>query len=78
MDANASYQKYMKIKFHIGFFPLFIFGLLLIALSRSCFGGGWYVGNTAAGEWIQYTNVWLSASSYRFTDNAGSPSKRNQ
>ncbi|WP_160164577.1 DUF5010 domain-containing protein [Pedosphaera parvula] len=38
-----------------------------------CFGGGWYVGNTAPGEWIQYTNIWLSAGSYRFTANAGSP-----
>jgi hypothetical protein len=32
------------------------------------------VGNTAPGEWIQYTNVWLSGGSYRFTANAGSPS----
>src|SRR6266436_1988064 len=60
-------------KFHIRFFPLFIIGLLLFAAGRSCFGGGWYVGNTAPGEWIQYTNVWLSAGSYRFTASAGSP-----
>ena len=32
------------------------------------------MGNTAPGEWIQYTNVWLSGGSYRFTANAGSPS----
>src|SRR5262249_34740375 len=30
--------------------------------------------NTAPGEWIQFTNVWLTAGSYRFTANAGSPS----
>src|SRR5258706_10934500 len=54
--------------------PLFTIGFLLFVLCRSCFGGGWYVGNTAPGEWIQYTNVWLSAGSYRFTANAGSPS----
>lgn len=32
------------------------------------------MGNTAPGEWIQYTNVWLTGGSYRFTANAGSPS----
>src|SRR6266568_2044536 len=60
-------------KFHSRFLPLFVIGLLLSAAGRSCFGGGWYVGNTAPGEWIQYTNVWLSPGSYRFTANAGSP-----
>ncbi|MDB6018240.1 MAG: Coagulation factor 5/8 type domain protein [Pedosphaera sp.] len=64
----------MKAKFPIRFFPLFIIGLLLFAVGRPCFGGGWYVGNTAPGEWIQFTNVWLSAGNYRFTANAGSPS----
>jgi len=51
----------------------------MVMLSGICFlgtfpcrAGGWYVGNTAPGEWIQYTNVWLSAGSYRFTANAGS------
>ncbi|HSY18089.1 MAG TPA: DUF5010 domain-containing protein [Candidatus Acidoferrales bacterium] len=53
--------------------PLFTIGFLLFVLCRTCFAGGWYVGHTAAGEWIQYTNVWLSAGSYRFTANAGSP-----
>jgi hypothetical protein len=47
--------------------------LMFVAICR-CFGGGWYVGNTAPGEWIQFTNVWLTAGSYRFTANAGSPS----
>src|SRR5713226_5822208 len=46
---------------------------MLLVAGRPCFGGGWYVGNGAAGEWIQFTNVWLSAGSYRFTANAGSP-----
>ena len=64
----------MKVKSHIRFIRLFVIGLLFLAVSRSCFGGGWYVGNTAPGEWIQFTNVWLSAGSYRFTANAGSPS----
>ncbi|MDR2816826.1 MAG: DUF5010 domain-containing protein [Proteiniphilum sp.] len=30
----------------------------------------WYVGNTSAGEWIQYKKVWLSAGDYRFTTQA--------
>lgn len=30
----------------------------------------WYVGNTKAGEWIKYKQVWLSAGHYRFTTNA--------
>jgi hypothetical protein len=47
--------------------------LIFLVFGRPCFGGGWYVGNTAAGEWVQYTNVWVSAGSYRFTANAGSP-----
>ena len=39
--------------------------LLLLAMSylgtgQSCYAGGWYVGNTAPGEWVQYTNVWLA------------------
>src|SRR5882724_8150782 len=66
--------KYMKAKFHTRFFPLFIIRLLMFAGGRPCLGGGCYVGNTAPGEWIQFTNVWLSAGSYRFTANAGSPS----
>jgi hypothetical protein len=27
----------------------------------------WYVGNTTAGEWIQFRQVWLSEGDYRFT-----------
>ncbi|MDP4238196.1 MAG: DUF5010 domain-containing protein [Bacteroidota bacterium] len=27
----------------------------------------WYVGNTAAGEWIKFKKVWLSSGTYRFT-----------
>jgi len=27
----------------------------------------WFVGNTAAGEWLQYKKVWLSEGHYRFT-----------
>ena len=30
----------------------------------------WYVGNTAAGEWIQFRKVWLSEGNYRFTTRA--------
>ncbi|MDR0413477.1 MAG: DUF5010 domain-containing protein [Dysgonamonadaceae bacterium] len=30
----------------------------------------WYVGNTSAGEWIQFKKVWLSAGNYRFTTQA--------
>ena len=30
----------------------------------------WYVGNTAAGEWIQFHQVWLSEGNYRFTTRA--------
>jgi fibronectin type 3 domain-containing protein len=48
------------------------FALVLLA-AKTCPAGGWYVGNTATGEWIQHTNVWLSAGNYRFTANAGSP-----
>lgn len=48
-------------------------GMFLFA-TISCHAGGWYVGNTAPGEWIQFTNVWLAGGSYRFTANAGSPS----
>src|SRR5258708_2657331 len=61
----------MKLK--SGMFYWF-FILMFFVIGQPCFGGGWYVGNTAPGEWIQYTNVWLSAGSYRFTANAGSPS----
>jgi fibronectin type 3 domain-containing protein len=69
-DSNAKTKT--KSPVHFG-------GLLLLALTallvfgRTCYGGEWYVGNTAAGEWVQYTNVWLSDGSYRFTANAGSP-----
>ena len=52
---------------------LLLYGIYLFS-TISCQAGGWYVGNTASGEWIQFTNVWLSAGSYRFTANAGSPS----
>jgi autotransporter-associated beta strand protein len=52
--------------------------MLLLELSclgtSQCYGGGWYVGNTAAGEWVQYTNVWLAGGAYRFTANAGAVS----
>jgi hypothetical protein len=51
-----------------------LFFIFLGRAALQCFGGGWYVGNTAPGERIQYTNVWLSGGSYRFTANAGSPS----
>jgi hypothetical protein len=64
----------MKARFLSYFVRLFLIGVLLFVVVRPCFGGGWYVGNTASGEWIQYTNVWLSAGNYRFTANAGSPS----
>lgn len=30
----------------------------------------WYVGNTSAGEWIQFKKVWLSEGHYRFTTKA--------
>jgi hypothetical protein len=30
----------------------------------------WYVGNTKAGEWIQFKKVWLSEGHYRFTTNS--------
>lgn len=53
---------------------LLLIGLVLYSAAVQCYGGGWFVGNTAPGEWIQYTNVWLAAGSYRFTANAGSPS----
>jgi fibronectin type 3 domain-containing protein len=35
--------------------------------------GSWYVGNTQAGEWVQYRKVWFSGGAYRFTARAGSP-----
>src|ERR1039457_1248324 len=44
--------------------------MIWLETSQSCYGGGWYVGNTAAGEWVQYTNVWLAGGTYRFTANA--------
>jgi hypothetical protein len=31
------------------------------------YSNNWYVGNTKAGEWIQFKQVWLSAGHYRFT-----------
>jgi len=34
-------------------------------------GGGWYVGNTASGEWVQYDKVYFAAGSYRFTARMG-------
>src|SRR6266705_5764771 len=64
----------MKARCLIYFGGLFLIGVLLFVAARPCFGGGWYVGNTASGEWIQFTNAWLSAGNYRFTANAGSPS----
>src|SRR5258708_39233926 len=67
------FTKDMKAKFHSRFISTLATGLLLFTAGQPCFGGGWYLGNTASGEWIQYTNVWLSAGSYRFTANAGSP-----
>lgn len=59
--------------------PTFFRRLVLIAIwlclaTEFSFAGGWYVGNTATGEWIQFTNVWLTAGAYRFTANAGSSS----
>ncbi|HXI71475.1 MAG TPA: DUF5010 domain-containing protein [Verrucomicrobiae bacterium] len=63
----------MKAKSRTKFTLLLAMGLLWFAVGQPCFAGGWYVGNTAPGEWIQYTNVWLSAGSYRFTANAGAP-----
>src|SRR5260370_19899187 len=60
----------MPVKF--GIF-CWVSAVICFVVGTPCFGGGWYVGNTAAGEWIQFTNVWLSAGSYRFTANAGSP-----
>jgi hypothetical protein len=50
-----------------------VFSLVLssVALSLSCYGGGWYVGNMAPGEWIQYQHVWLTNGHYRFTARAG-------
>lgn len=47
--------------------------LLLSALpgiTQSISTNNWYVGNTAAGEWIQFKKVWLSAGNYRFTTRA--------
>ncbi|MDB6111817.1 MAG: Coagulation factor 5/8 type domain protein, partial [Pedosphaera sp.] len=51
----------MKARFLSYFVRLFLIGVLSFVVIRPCFGGGWYVGHTASGEWIQYTNVWLSA-----------------
>lgn len=59
-----SFNRYLRV----------VIGLFLTLNVVRSFGGGWYVGNTASGEWIQFTNVWLTAGSYRFTANAGSPS----
>jgi len=53
-------------------FVMFFAALIMFAGSP-CFAGSWYVSNTAPGEWIQYDKVWLTAGSYRFTANAGSP-----
>jgi fibronectin type 3 domain-containing protein len=50
---------------------LVVLALGWMGLSLSSRAGGWYVGNTAPGEWIQFTNVWLMAGDYRFTANAG-------
>src|SRR5258705_10404563 len=71
---NVELPGRMKSKLNARFIPLLTIGLLLFAVGQRCFGGGWYVGNTASGEWIQSTNVWLSAGNYRFPANAGSPS----
>jgi len=48
---------------------LAIGSLLALALFTNdpLHGGGWYVGNTAGGEWIQYDKVYFSSGSYRFT-----------
>ena len=56
------------------FFRALLASLLWFVTAGISLGGGWYVGNTSPGEWIQFTNVWLTAGSYRFTANAGSPS----
>ena len=55
-------------------FYKFLLLLLIVAVGHPSFAGGWYVGNTASGEWVQYDQVWLTAGSYRFTAHAGSPS----
>ncbi|MBW8864164.1 MAG: DUF5010 domain-containing protein, partial [Verrucomicrobia bacterium] len=57
---------------HRGFSLIHFFALF--AAAWPAFAGGWYVGNTAPGEWIQFINVWLTTGSYRFTANAGCPS----
>jgi len=44
---------------------------LSLAAVQSGRGGGWYVGNTAPGEWIEYKHVWLANGAYRFTARAG-------
>jgi fibronectin type 3 domain-containing protein len=44
--------------------------LLLTGMTSPCFAGGWYVGNTAAGDSITYQHVWLASGTYRFTARA--------
>ena len=47
----------------------FCFGFMAKA-QQEVSTNNWYVGNTQAGEWIQFKKVWLSAGDYRFTTNA--------
>ena len=37
------------------------------AEAQEVFSNNWYVGNTEAGEWIRYKQVYLAEGDYRFT-----------
>jgi hypothetical protein len=52
------------------FLCLAIFCLCSTINAQEVSTNNWYVGNTKAGEWIKYKQVWLSAGHYRFTTNA--------
>jgi len=45
--------------------------LILLMTGRSGLAADWYVGNTAAGEWIEYQHIWLTTGNYRFTGRVG-------
>jgi len=49
-----------------------IIGIFFLTCLQPCPGGGWYVANTASGEWVQYQNVWLASGNYRFTAHVAS------
>lgn len=53
-----------------------LLGMFLFGAAMTL-GGGWYVGQTDAGEWIEYRNVLLAEGDYRFTARASSVSFGN-